>query len=347
MPLHSRKIAVVGASGQVGRMLLKILADRGVPVSQVTGLASSKSQGRVVSYGDDETLTLSALSEHTQWQNFDIVFFAAGSKVSAKWAPIAVKAGCFVVDKSSHFRLDANVPLIVPEVNSEAIPAKAGLVSNPNCVALPLLVVLNALQKHKACDINYVSVSTYQSVSGAGHPGVQALDRQTGKHHLSTLMPNQGDSDVSSSPFAPNPIAFNVIPQIGELDEENGQTGEESKIVAEIRKVLNVSACVTCVRVPVFVGHSMVVHIVCNSAINIKAVREALQKEPSIILDEPHTYTTPIHCAGLDTIHVSRVREDGLSPNGLMLWIACDNLRKGAALNAVQIAECYSNQKTH
>lgn len=344
MSLHKCRIAVIGASGQVGRVLLKILAEHRVPITQVVGLASNKSHGKVISYGDDATIRLSALNESTHWGDFDIVFFAAGSKVSAKWAPVAAAAGCFVVDKSSHFRLQPHVPLIIPEVNECDIPQGAGIVSTPNCVAIPLMIVLNALQQYGACEIRSASISTYQSVSGAGQAGMQALDRQTGSHHINALTDNQNVSGVSHSIFAPHAMAFNVIPCIGELDASTGVTGEESKIVAEVRKVMGIPTCITCVRVPVFIGHCMSVHLTCADDIHIKVVRDALSKEPAIVLDNPHACTTPVDCAGNDSVHVSRVRSDGLSNKGLMFWIACDNLRKGAALNAVQIAEYYAQR---
>lgn len=346
MPLRERRIAVVGASGQVGRMLLNLLAERHVPFSNIVGMASNKSHGRKISYGDDDVVELSALNHHIQWSDFDIVFFAAGSKISAEWAPKAIEAGCFVVDKSSFFRLCSDIPLVVPEVNAKEIfCAHKGLVSNPNCVAIPLLVVLNALQHYGEREIESVTVSTYQSVSGAGQAGMMALDRQTGRHHMNILMQKQGVHD-DASPFM-RPIAFNVIPHIDVMNPETGSTGEEEKIAQEIKKILDIPVCVTCVRVPVFVGHSMSVHIQFKKPITVSAARTALEQESAIELDGPHTYTTPVECSNTDEIHVSRVRNDGLSPKGLMLWIACDNLRKGAALNAIQIAEYYSLGGVH
>lgn len=344
MPLRRRRIAVVGASGQVGRMLLKLLCARGVDVSQVAGFASSRSKGHKVSYGDDHTLTLSVLDDSVHWPNFDIVFFAAGSKVSSTWASRAAKAGCFVVDKSSHYRLHAEVPLVVPEVNSHLIPVgRAGLISNPNCVALPLSIVLHALQKHGGVRVESASVSTYQSVSGAGHDGMQTLDRQTGKHHMNTITQGHMRFETASSPFE-RQIAFNVLPHIGTLDEETGQTSEESKIIAETARIVGTSVCVTSVRVPVFIGHCMAVHLMCDAPITAEAARVALSQEAALVVDEPHHYTSALDCAGFDDIHVSRVRNDGLSSHGLLLWIACDNLRKGAALNAIHIAEHQSRE---
>ena len=341
MSLRDSRIAVVGASGNTGRSLLGVLSEFGVKPKQIQAFASSKSHGRQISFGESDTISVQALSQDINWKEFDIAFFAAGSSVSSKFADKAADSGCFVIDKSSFFRMACDVPLVVPEVNGHLIPSGGGgIVCSPNCVTIPLVIVLNTLVKNFG-SVDFASVSTYQSVSGAGFKGMNFLDRQVKQYQFSHLVQHQDRGVDSESPF-PRQIAFNVIPSIDELDPQTGATGEESKIKNETLKILDVPVGVTCVRVPVFVGHSMAVHVRFNSEIAINKVQSVLAQEDGIYYDEWHDYTTPIDCVGTDGVHVSRVRFDGVDQKGIMAWVVCDNLRKGAALNAAQIAKKYT-----
>lgn len=332
--LKTKKIAVVGASGNVGRILLNLLAEQGVPMNNVTALASKRSVGRSVSYGEVGVLKLQVLDSF-DFKGTDIAFFAAGGSVAQAFGPKAVQAGAVVIDKSSHYRMDPEVPLVVPEVNGTVLqqPLTKGIIANPNCTTIPLVVALKALQA--IAPLKRVVVSTYQSVSGAGKPGMDELYSQTKGSYTNTPITPQHFN---------KPIAFNVIPQIDSFLDD-GETKEEWKMRMETPKILGVEAplTATCVRVPVFIGHSLAVNIAFEGPITASAARAALAKEKAIqVVDRPEEmeYITPIECAGEDLIYVSRIRQDPTLPHGLSLWIACDNLRKGAALNALQIAAC-------
>lgn len=332
------KVAVVGATGNVGREMLGILAERGFPADEVVALASRKSQGVEVSYGD-RTLKAKAL-EHYDFSDVDICLMSAGSAVSKTWAPKIAAAGAVVIDNSSCWRYDADVPLVVPEVNADAVAGfrKKGIIANPNCSTAQLVVVLKPL--HDRARIKRVVVATYQSVSGAGKEAMEELDRQT--KALYSLQ------EVQTKAF-PKRIAFNLIPHI-DVFMEDGFTKEEWKMVVETKKILDpaIKLVATCVRVPVFIGHSEAVTIEFEKPITADEARDILQNAPGcLVIDrrEPGGYVTPHEVAGEDATYVSRIREDPTVENGLAMWIVADNLRKGAALNAVQIAECLVNRK--
>lgn len=334
----SCKVAVIGATGNVGRELLKILHERAFPVTEVVALSSAKSVGTQISFGDEAVLTSQNLADYS-FQGTDFSFFCAGSKVSQVYAPQACAAGSVVIDKSSYFRLDPGVPLIVPEVNFEKVPnpARGTLISNPNCVALPLSVILKPL--NDLSPIKRCVLATYQSVSGAGKEAMDELYNQT----KSVFM--NGNVEPSA---LPKHIAFNLIPQISYF-EADGSTEEETKIIYETRKILgtDIKVSVTSVRVPVFIGHSMAVNLEFENPITPSQARKALTGMPGImVIDRPEneSYATPIDAAGEDVVMVSRIRKDTSVAHGLNLWICCDNLRKGAALNAVQIAEAILKQ---
>jgi aspartate-semialdehyde dehydrogenase len=332
------KVAVVGATGNVGRELLNILDERQFPVSEVVALASPKSIGTEVSFGD-RTLKVKAL-DHYDFSDTDICLMSAGSAISKEWAPRIGRAGCVVIDNSSCWRYDADVPLIVPEVNAEAAAgfARRNIIANPNCSTAQLVVALKPL--HDAFTIKRVVVATYQSVSGAGKDGMDELDRQT--KALYSL------KDVEEKKFTKR-IAFNLIPHI-DVFMEDGYTKEEWKMTVETKKILDpkIRLTATCVRVPVFIGHSEAVNIECEKPITADAAREILRKAPGVLVidnRENGGYITPHEAAGEDATYVSRIREDITVENGLAFWCVSDNLRKGAALNAVQIAEVLINRR--
>jgi aspartate-semialdehyde dehydrogenase len=332
------KVAVVGATGNVGREMLNILAERTFPADEVVALASRKSVGTEVSYGD-RTLKVKAL-EHYDFSDVDICLMSAGSGPSKEFSPKIAAQGAVVIDNSSYWRYDAAVPLIVPEVNADAITGftKKNIIANPNCSTAQLVVALKPLHDHAT--IKRVVVSTYQSVSGAGKDGMDELDRQT--KALYSLQ------EVKTEKF-PKRIAFNLIPQI-DVFMEDGYTKEEWKMMAETKKILDpaIKLTATCVRVPVFIGHSEAVNIEFADPITPDEAREILRKAPGcIVIDkhEPGGYVTPHEAAGEDPTYISRIREDLTVENGLSMWVVADNLRKGAALNAVQIAEVLVNRK--
>jgi aspartate-semialdehyde dehydrogenase len=332
------KIAVVGATGNVGREMLAILAERTFPADEVVALASRRSLGTEVSFGD-KTLKIKAL-EHCDFSDVDICLMSAGSPVAKEWAPKIAAAGAVVIDNSSCWRYDADVPLIVPEVNADAIGGfrKRGIIANPNCSTAQLVVALKPL--HDKATIKRVVVSTYQSVSGAGKEAMDELFSQT--KAVFTL------ADIEAKKFSTR-IAFNLIPQI-DVFMEDGFTREEWKMVAETKKILDpkIKLVATCVRVPVFIGHSEAINIEFEQPISPDEAREILRAAPGVLVidkHEPGGYITPYECAGEDATYVSRIREDATVENGLVLWCVSDNLRKGAALNAVQIAECLINRK--
>ena len=327
------KIVVVGATGNVGREMLNILDEREFPVDEIAVLASRRSLGTEVSFGD-QTLKIQDL-EQFDFTGWDIALFAVGSEATKTFAPKAAKAGCVVIDNSSLYRYDPDVPLIVPEVNPDAIEgyAKKNIIANPNCSTAQMVVALKPL--HDRAKIKRVVVSTYQSVSGAGKEAIDELWNQT----KGMYVPGQ---EVEPSKFTKQ-IAFNVIPHI-DVFLDDGSTKEEWKMVAETKKIIDKSIKVTatCVRVPVFVGHSESINIETEDFLDEEEAREILRTAPGILVvdkREDGGYVTPVESVGDFATFISRIRQDSTVDNGLNLWCVSDNLRKGAALNAVQIAE--------
>ncbi|MGE5475174.1 MAG: aspartate-semialdehyde dehydrogenase [Bacteroidales bacterium] len=327
------KVAVIGATGNVGREILKTLAERNFPADEVVALASSRSVGKEVSFGDDKVLKVQDLEKY-DFTGTDIALSSPGAKVSAIHSPRAAAAGCVVIDNTSHFRMDPDIPLVVPEVNPEAIAQykKKGIIANPNCSTIQMLVALKPL--HQLGTIKRVVVSTYQSVSGAGKEGMDELFEQTRGIYV---------NDQREPQKFPKPIAFNLIPQI-DVFMDDGSTKEEWKMVVETKKILDpkIKVNATCVRVPVFVGHSESVNVEFEKSVSVEEARAALSQAPGVVVydkHEPGGYITPIECVGEDATYVSRIRQDPTIDNGLSFWCVSDNLRKGAALNAVQIAE--------
>jgi aspartate-semialdehyde dehydrogenase len=327
------RVVVAGATGNVGREMLNILAERQFPVDEIAALASRRSLGTEVSFGD-KTLKTQDLDtfDFTGW---DIALFAIGSDATKKYAPISAKAGCVVIDNSSLYRYDPDVPLIVPECNADAIHgySKKNIIANPNCSTAQMVVALKPL--HDRARIKRVVVSTYQSVSGAGKEGMDELWDQTKAVYNPV-------TDVPPAKFQKQ-IAFNVIPQI-DVFMEDGSTKEEWKMMVETKKILDPSIKVTatCVRVPVFKGHSESINIEFEDHLDEDEARDILREAPGImVIDkrEPGGYVSPIECVGDYATFISRIRQDSTIDNGLNLWCVSDNLRKGAALNAVQIAE--------
>jgi len=332
------KVAVVGATGNVGREMLDILAERAFPADEIVAIASRRSHGVEVSCGE-RTLKVKAL-EHFDFSDVDICLMSAGSTVSKEWSPRIAAKGAVVIDNSSCWRLDADVPLVVPEVNADAVAGfrKKGIIANPNCSTAELVVALKPL--HDRARIKRVVVSTYQSVSGAGREAMDELFAQTRAVYV---------TDPIEPKKFPKRIAFNVIPQI-DVFMDDGFTREEWKLVAETKKILDpkIKLVATCVRVPVFIGHSEAVSIEFEAPISADEAREVLRNAPGcLVVDkrEAGGYVTPYESAGEDATYISRIREDPTVDSGLVLWIVSDNLRKGAALNAVQIAECLINRK--
>ena len=331
------KVAVVGATGNVGREMLAILAERRFPVSEVVALASSRSIGKEVSFGD-RVLKCKAL-ENYDFSSTDLCLMSAGGAVSKEWSPRIGAQGCVVIDNSSTWRMDPAVPLVVPEVNAEAAKgfAAKNIIANPNCSTAQLVVALKPL--HDKARIKRVVVSTYQSVSGAGKEAMDELFSQTRAVFVS--------DPVEPKKF-PKRIAFNVIPHI-DVFMDDGATKEEWKMVVETKKILDpkIKLIATCVRVPVFISHSEAVNIEFENPISAEEAREILRAAPGcLVIDrrEPGGYITPHEAAGEDATYISRIREDPTVENGLVLWCVSDNLRKGAALNAVQIAEVLANR---
>ena len=332
------KVVVAGATGNVGREMLNILAERQFPADEVVALASRRSLGTEVSYGD-KTLKTKDI-EGFDFTGCDIALFAIGSEPTKKYAPIAASQGCVVIDNSSLYRYDPDVPLIVPEVNPNAVEGygKKNIIANPNCSTAQMVVALKPL--HDRARIKRVVVSTYQSVSGAGKEGMDELWEQTKAVYNPT-------SDVPPKKFQKQ-IAFNVIPQI-DVFLEGGDTKEEWKMTAETKKIMDprIKVTATCVRVPVFVGHSEAVNVEFEDFLDEDEARDILREAPGVmVIDkrEPGGYVTPIECVGDYATFVSRIRQDPTVENGLNLWVVSDNLRKGAALNAVQIAELLGNR---
>jgi aspartate-semialdehyde dehydrogenase len=332
------KVAVVGATGNVGREMLGILAERSFPADEVIALASRKSMGVEVSYGD-RTLKCKAL-DHFDFSDVDICLMSAGAAVSKEYSPKIAAKGAVVIDNSSCWRYDSDVPLVVPEVNPDALAGfrRRGIIANPNCSTIQLVVALKPL--HDRARIKRVVVATYQSVSGAGKDAMDELFSQTKAVFTA--------NDIETKKF-PKRIAFNLIPQI-DVFMEDGFTKEEWKMVAETKKILDpkIKLVATCVRVPVFIGHSEAVNIEFEEPLSVEEARQILARAPGcVVLDrrEPGGYVTPYESAGEDATYISRIREDATVENGLVLWCVSDNLRKGAALNTIQIAETLIKRK--
>ena len=327
------KVAVAGATGNVGREILNIMHERNFPADEVIPLASEASIGKVVSYGEDDVLTVQALN-HFDFKGTDLGLFSPGGAISAEHAPRAAAAGCVVIDNTSHFRMDPDVPLVVPEVNPQALDgyAERNIIANPNCSTIQMVVALKPL--HDAAKIKRVVVSTYQSVSGAGRAGMDELFNQTRQVYVND--PIQPDIFTKR-------ISFNVIPHIDKFMDD-GSTKEEWKMVVETKKILdpNISVIATCVRVPVFIGHAEAVHLEFENPIDEDMAREVLSAAPGVVVVDHRAdegYVTPEESATEDDVYVSRIRTDPTVENGLAMWVVSDNLRKGAALNTVQIAE--------
>jgi aspartate-semialdehyde dehydrogenase len=328
------RVVVVGATGNVGREMLNILAERQFPVDEVAAVASPRSTGDVIDFGDSgEELKVRNI-EHFDFEGWDMALFAAGSGPSKAHAPRAAAAGCTVIDNSSLFRMDPDVPLIVPEVNAHAIDGyrARNIIANPNCSTAQMVVALKPL--HDRARIKRVVVATYQSVSGTGKAGMDELFEQSRNIFV---------GDTAEAKVYPKQIAFNVIPHAGDFLDD-GSTTEEWKLVVETKKILDprIKVSATCVRVPVFVGHSEAINIEFEEELGAEEAQAILRESPGIMLvdkREDGGYVTPVECVGDYATFVSRVREDPTVENGLSLWCVSDNLRKGAALNAVQIAE--------
>jgi aspartate-semialdehyde dehydrogenase len=328
------RVAVVGATGNVGREMLNILAEREFPADEIAAIASARSTGSMIDYGDSGRELKVRNIEHFDFAGWDMALFAAGSEAARAYAPKAAAAGCTVIDNSSLYRMDPDVPLIVPEVNPQAIDlySRRNIIANPNCSTAQLVVALKPL--HDAATIKRVVVATYQSVSGVGKAGMDELFEQS--RNIFVGEPNEPVK-------FPKQIAFNVIPHAGDFLDD-GSTSEEWKMVVETKKILDpkIKLSATCVRVPVFVGHSEAVNIEFEREISAEQAQRILREAPGVMLvdkREAGGYVTPVECVGEYATYVSRVREDPTVDNGLSLWCVSDNLRKGAALNAVQIAE--------
>jgi aspartate-semialdehyde dehydrogenase len=327
------KVAVVGATGNVGRELLSILAEREFPIDQIVGLASARSAGTEVSFGEDEIVKVQNLDTF-DFAGTDFVLSSAGAKISADFVPRATKAGAIVIDNTSQFRMDPDVPLVIPEVNAHAIAGytKRNIIANPNCSTIQMLVALKPL--HDMAKITRIVVSTYQSVSGAGKEAMDELFVQTRGIYVNDPMTREQFTKQ---------IAFNVIPHI-DVFMDDGMTKEEWKMMVETKKILDpaIKVTATCVRVPVFIGHAEAVNVEFERPITAEEARNALRDAPGVSVVDHRAdegYVTPAECVGEDSVFVSRIREDQTVENGLNLWVVSDNVRKGAALNAVQIAE--------
>jgi aspartate-semialdehyde dehydrogenase len=328
------RVVVVGATGNVGREMLNILAEREFPLDEVAAVASARSTGDVIDFGDSGRELKVRNIDHFDFAGWDMALFAAGSAASKQHAPRAAAAGCTVIDNSSLFRMDPDVPLIVPEVNAAAIDGyrRKNIIANPNCSTAQMVVALKPL--HDAAGIRRVVVSTYQSVSGAGKAGMDELFEQSRNIFV---------GDANAPVFFTKQIAFNVIPHIDAFLDD-GSTKEEWKMVVETKKILDpkIKVTATCVRVPVFVGHSESINVEFEREISAQEAQDILREAPGVMLvdkREDGGYVTPVEAVGEYATYVSRVREDSTVENGLNLWCVSDNLRKGAALNAVQIAE--------
>ncbi len=332
MPKTGLKVAVVGAGGNVGRQMLEVLNQRRL-AAEVVALASKRSAGERLEYGDRELIIRDL--ENFDFEGWDIVLASAGSEVAARFAPRAIAAGSVVIDNSSHFRMDERIPLVVPEVNSQAIAGweNRRIIANPNCSTIQMVVALEPLRR--AVGLKRVVVATYQSTSGAGKAAMDELFEQTRDFFTAKR--------AKSEQF-PVPIAFNLIPHIDEFMED-GSTKEEWKIINETKKIFSddsIKVAATCVRVPVFISHGMAIHVETEESINDEEAKKLLVKASGVaVIDEraPKGYVTPVDAAGRDLVYISRIRQDEVFANGIAMWVVADNLRKGAALNAVQVAE--------
>ena len=327
------KVAVVGATGAVGREIIKTLFERNLPIDDIVALASHRSVGQEISFGEKRVLTVRNV-ETFDFKGWDIGMFSPGAAISAVQAPRAAAAGCVVIDNTSHFRMEHDVPLVVPEVNPHALAkfARRNIIANPNCSTIQMVVALKPL--HDRYTVRRVVVSTYQSVSGAGKEGMDELFNHTKSSFVYEQSPPQQFTKE---------IAFNCIPHI-DVFMEDGSTKEEWKMAVETRKILDpdIQVHATCVRVPVFIGHGEAVSVEFAKPITVAEARAALRDAPGVsVVDqrEDGGYITPLECVGEDAVFVSRIRKDPTVANGLSFWCVSDNLRKGAALNAVQIAE--------
>ena len=337
------KVAVVGASGNVGREILSILAERNFPADQVVALASSRSKGKEVSFGEDQTLRCEVLEDY-DFSDIDLALFSPGAAVSAVHAPRAAAAGAIVIDNTSHFRMDPDCPLVVPEVNAHVLPDAftsnhfKRIIANPNCSTIQLLVALKPI--HDAVTIKRLVVSTYQSVSGGGTESMDELFNQT-----KAIFQN---NPIVKEKFTKQ-IAFNVIPHI-DVFMDDGSTKEEWKMAVETKKILDpkIKVHANCARVPVFIGHSEYVNIETVGDLSAETARQIWATAAGVVVIDHRAdegYVTPVESAGEDATYISRIREDASVENGLSFWCVSDNLRKGAALNAVQIAETLIEQK--
>ncbi|MCW5698460.1 MAG: aspartate-semialdehyde dehydrogenase [Rhodospirillales bacterium] len=336
------RVAVVGATGNVGREMLQTLAEREFPADDVVALASDRSTGKEVSFGENDVLKVRDLATY-DFKGTDIVLSSPGAKVSAKFAPKAAAAGAVVIDNTSYFRMDPDVPLIVPEVNAHAIGGyrKRGIIANPNCSTIQMVVALKPL--HDAARIRRVVVATYQSVSGSGKSAMDELFNQT--RGIYANEPAHSHQQIFTKQ-----IAFNVIPHI-DIFMDDGDTKEEWKMAVETRKIMGagIQVTATCVRVPVFVGHAESVNVEFEMPISEDEARAALRRAAGVTVIDHRAnegYVTPVEAAGEDSVYVSRIRKDRTVDNGLNMWVVADNLRKGAALNAVQIAEALVKEHT-
>ena len=327
------RVAVAGATGAVGREIIKTLAERNFPVRDIAALASGRSVGQQISFGEKQVLTVQALDAF-DFHGWDIGLFSPGAEISAIHAPRAAEAGCIVIDNTSQFRMEPDVPLVVPEVNPQALAryTRRGIIANPNCSTIQMVLALKPLHDRYVC--KRVVVSTYQSVSGAGKEGMDELFRNSRAIFV---------NDPVKPEIFPKNIAFNVIPHIDRFMED-GATKEEWKMAVETRKILSpdIAVFATCVRVPVFIGHAEAITAEFEKPVNVGEARDLLRNAPGIVVVDDRDdggYITPVDAQGEDATYVSRLRRDPTVPNGLGFWCVADNLRKGAALNAVQIAE--------
>ncbi len=332
------RVAVVGATGAVGREIIKTLHERRFPVTEIAAVASARSTGQEISFGEKQILKVKNLDTF-DFKGWDIALFSPGASISAVHAPRAAAAECLVIDNTSQFRMEHDVPLVVPEVNPEALGRiRRGIIANPNCSTIQMVVALKPL--HDRFRVKRVVVATYQSVSGAGKEGMDELWAQSRAMYV--------NDPVTAQQFTKQ-IAFNCIPHIDSFMED-GSTKEEWKMAVETRKILGADILVaaTCVRVPVFIGHSEAVNVEFHEPVTPAEARAILRDAPGVVVQDTRDdggYTTPIDCVGEDATYVSRIRKDPTVEHGLQFWCVSDNLRKGAALNAVQIAEAVIAQK--
>lgn len=329
-PLQGYRVAVLGATGNVGRAVLSILEERRFPAKEVVALASEDSLGKQVSFGEGKVLPVTSLKSF-DFTGIDLVFSAATSGLAQRFVPQALQAGACVVDKTACFRMEPHVPLVVPEVNGHLLKNPAQIFANPNCVVIPLVMALWPL--HQEARLKRVVVATYQSVSGAGRDAMDELYTQARASLMNSPLPKKVFSKQ---------ILFNLIPEIGEMNFK-GWSEEEEKIMEEVQKIMGfaVPFTITCVRVPVFIGHAAAVFVEFEEELSVGTARHLLERMPGLKVSrsQANSAVTPVDCVGEDAVFVSRLRRDKSVPYGLAFWIACDNLRKGAALNAVQIAE--------